>query len=213
MDRHTERSEIGRRPAARAQTSNETAAASGAARASARWGVDLLERCLAGDRTAWTALVLALDPVIVRCLVRGLGPQRAYALDDLRIEVLEALVARDMLVLRLLRGRPFDELRRYMHRVARNKAVSHVRRGAARARAEAAFSAVPTCNPEPGLAGLLDAERALEGLDAQRPVGRAALIARLRAAGHTLPEICAQAGVSEATVLRTLRDWRAAARA
>jgi len=128
-----------------------------------------------------------------------------------RVEVLEALVARDMLVLRLMRARPWDELKRYVHRVARNKAVSHLRRGAARARAEAAFSVAPVCNPEPGLAGLLDAERALGGLDAQRPIGRAAVIARLRAEGHTLPEICAQAGVSEATVLRTLRDWRAAA--
>jgi len=172
----------------------------------------LVERCLARDSRAWAELILLLEPLVTRCLVRALGPRHAHAVEDLRMEILETLVAGNMLTLRVFRSRPLDELRAWMHRVARNHAMSHLRR---QRRAHAAAAALPAMPPllSPVLAldAAIDGRRAIERFDGEgRQMGT---IARLRASGHSVPEISARAGVSAATVKRALRDWRLAAEA
>ena len=173
-------------------------------------GSTVVDRCLARDASAWAELILALDPVVTRCLERGLGTQRLYALDDLRMEVLEALFAKGMLILRVFKGRPLDELRAYVYCMTRNRLASYLRRGKAARFAEGAYAQLPRAGAQaPDIDAVLDGKRALERLEARgNAKEQFGLIARLRANGHSVVEIAQRSGASESTIRRARRAWR-----
>lgn len=136
---------------------------------------DLIGRCIERDAAAWELLVSTHGKLVLRVLVRILGPGDEAAIEDLEQEVYARLLARNCEALRSVESP--SHLKGLLARIASNLAKDHRRRMKHRApravpdddgeeRLSDSDLLAGPLGPEDGLRGKQSVEEVLRALDA-----------------------------------------------
>ncbi len=150
----------------------------------------LLERCRAGDQTAWATLVRSFERYVFVVCVRGYGLRSEEAED-----IFQETFARTWPNLERI---PHEEaLRAWVGQVARRLCIDHVRALArTRLAADAAAGVAPLAERLDGIELALDVRDALDAL----PMGNREVLDRFFRQGQSYRQISDELGIAQGTV-------------